>query len=881
MTLWLQQPIDLPGNTRTVVREKLKKFLESESNVSPSIPDTQETDSSTNPTVNSNPNPNVATNDLISAWWQAVSVDRSASDSVDDILRELDEGLSNNAAANRKRSRDVQVALASGIVNAVSKLTKDSGKLSEARNESWRLAWSSRLLAPFIIHNHPKEVCGTRHHWAIASQLSMLARTKQALDDFWVQPTASTNPNTKEFYAILAGNFLRQAEEFPQSTKAIEAGLTANALTKGFENNFKDKDTASRTWQKTIWSSLPSTPVEQPTLTLSFSTPTIDAGTILEGSFPDAPLIVSKEKPLSQVRVDSAKLTGTNPLKAFLRGRKSEKALEIAGVTIEPEARLLLNQPSDAKVRVRSQVSPRQILFVLDCSASFTEADHNQAKATLYKILSELPEDSTEVGLMVFGHSAQWTSRDGKTILKANNINPTRTPENDIDLVVEITPLLKAKAEFEKQLDSVIPYGFTPLFRSIDRGRIELLKAKTNKLGFEQHMVVVTDGADNVYTDLENRSVLEVARKDRFNKAPSTIKSELLAAKVKLHIVKFKFSDSSGRDSGIFQLADSKFIYDANNSEGLKQAFESILGIRNFSFWKDGSRITENRIGITTQGIPIERLAKLQIQIANESEKIEIEARGGDFFDSQYDTVNKTFRFLRIDEKISDQAEVGNVNVDGTLDNTKPRWRVSVLPEESQGLRKVLRFTIQPSGDDDKIPPRRPEKIWIELKLIPKGSNKSRTVFLSDVQWDSYRPSPVFLIPIEQAEVKEVRVWLSFDDNRSDSVYWNQWQAKDNSLASNYMASPEIVREGGQWGIKFTPKTADRIRMVVAAVSSIKGKPPVLRSIVHTFGVTPTQSYLFNEEPTDLKITYELMPEEDRPNGNGWMTTKWLKIAGR
>ena len=69
--------------------------------------------------------------------------------------------------------------------------------------------------------------------------------------------------------------------------------------------------------------------------------------------------------------------------------------------------------------------------------------------------------------------------------------------------------------------------------------------------------------------------------------------------------------------------------------------------------------------------------------------------------------------------------------------------------------------------------------------------------------------------------------------------------------------------------------------MVVAAVSSIKGKPPVLRSIVHTFGVTPTQSYLFNEEPTDLKITYELMPEEDRPNGNGWMTTKWLKIAGR
>jgi hypothetical protein len=876
MTLWLQQPIDLPGDTRTVIRDKLLKHLSAESMTTPTTVESSANDTSKVASAKANGSGAAATNAFDLAWWQAMSVERSAGESVDDSLRDLD-GQGSNASMNRKRSLGVQASLATGISNAVSKFTKDSGKLSEARNEAWRLAWSSRMLAPFIVQTRSRELCGTRHHWAIASQLSMLAMAKQSLDDFWVQPKLPNDPNAKEFYAILTNNFLRQAEDFPRSTKTIEAGLASNALTKSFENTFKDKDTASRTWQRTIWSSVPTAPVEQQTLTLSFNTPAVDAGTILSGNFPDAPIVVSREKPAPQVRVDAAKFGSASPLKAFLRGRSSERTVEVAGVTTEPEARLSLNQPSDAKVRVRSQVSPRQILFVLDCSASFDQADHNQAKSTLLKILSELPEESTEVGLMVFGHSSQWTKADGKSIQKGGRLDPSRTPENDIDLVVSMKPLTKAKGEFEKQLGLVDPHGFTPLFRAIDIGREELVKSKSNKLGYEQHLVVVTDGADNVYTDINGTTVSDVAtaRRFRFTKSPSSINSELLSSKTKLHIIKFKFSSPIGNISSFAQLVAPQFIYDAENSESLKQAFESILGIRNFSIWKDGSRLSEMRIGNTTPGIPVDRMSKLQIQIGNDREKEEIEARGGDLFDINYDPVNKTFRYLRLDEKLSDQSEVNDPTGDG-----KSSWRVSVLPEESIGLRTFSRFAIQPGGDNDKIAPKQPAKIWVELKLIPKGASKPRTVFLSTVQWESYRQSPVFRIPIEQAEVTEARVWLSFADTRSESVYWNQWQAKDNVLAKDYMAQPEIVRSGNQWGIKFTPKTSDRIRMVVSAVSSVQGKPPALQSLVYTFGSTPTQTYFFNEEPTDLKITYEKMPDEDRPNSNGWMTSKWLKIDG-
>lgn len=876
MTLWLQQPIDLPGNSRNVIRNNLVKHLSVESLDAPPTSDTLAKNSSENTAAKSNPNQAAHSNEFDTGWWQAMSIERSASDSVDDSLREL-EGQGRNAALNRKRTFSIQSSLASGIASSVSKFTKASGKPSEARNEAWRIAWSSRLLAPYIVQARSKLVCGTRHHWAIASQLSMLALTKQTLDDFWVQPKPSNNPNAKEFYAVLANNFLSQSEDFTRSTKAIEAGLTSNALTKSFENTFKDKDSASRTWQKTIWSSIPSAPVEQPTLTLSFNTPAIDAGTILSGNFTDAPLLISRKKPAPPVRVDIAKLNSASPMRAFLRGRTSERTIERSGVTVEPESRLSLNQPRDAKVRVRSQVNPRQILFVLDCSASFDQEDHNQAKTTLLKMLSELPEDSTEVGLMVFGHSSQWTAADGKVSQKGDRLDPNRTPENDIDLVVNIQPLTKAKGEFEKQLDLVNPHGFTPLFRSIDRGREELLKAKSDKLGFEQHLVVITDGADNVYTDKEGISVSDVAsaRRFRFTKSPSSINSELLSSKTKLHIIKFKFSSPISNTANFAQLVDPQFIYDAENSDSLKQAFESILGIRNFSISKEGSRLAEIRIGNTTPGIPVDPMTKLQIQVGNEREKAEVEARGGDFFDINYDPVNKAFRFIQLDEKISDQSEITDTNGDG-----KSTWRVSVLPQESLGLRKFSRFSIQPGSDDDRIPPKKPAKIWVELKLAPKGSSTRRNVFLSTVQWESYRQAPVFRIPIEQAEVKEARVWISFTDTRSDSVYWNSWQAKDNVLARSYMADPEVLRIGNQWGIKFTPKTSDRIRMVVSAVSSVQGKPPTLQSLVYTFGLTPTQTYLFNEEPTDLKITYEAMPDEDRPNGNGWMTTKWLKIDG-
>ena len=868
ITLWLQQPLDLRGtpSTRSILRNKLLKYFEdpaSFSNASDKRPDQplREAIGNAGGTIASANDASFA-----DAWWREVTATSSIAYTETEPAK-----TDRNTAIHRKQRWDAMFQLSERIKAVADKFNSDS-KQSEARNETLDVAWSSRLLAPFLVRS--VGACPTRHHWAAAYQLSLISQANEALDDFWILPSQAGISYGSEYYSVLAENYVQRAETFPEPLGAV--GLVNTALTKKCRADIEDKRAASKAWENVLWSALPVTSITEPFLDPEFQTSNIDAGTILAGSQLKSPTLITNRS--QRVRIDTTRPTSATmpPLQAFLRGRTSESPLKFGKVAALPQLEWNIEQ-LDTKVKVSSVVAPRQILFVLDCSNSFDEADHERAKETLLSILDRLPEEDTEVGLLVFGHIALWKLQDG-TVFHANDVATKlglstvgRTPENDIDLVVGIKKLnVATKREFETKCSALKKFGFTPLHASIDRGREILSQSK--RPDFKQHLVVITDGGDNVYVDKEGRTVHDNpnARKYQFRKGPSTIKTELSQSGIKPHCIKYAFQESKGTVDSISQLFEPSSIFDAKNVDQLKRALNEILGLRTFSVRVD-NRLEEREFQ-ETFGRRLSKPSKLEIRVAGSTNGQEVFARGGEYFDIRFDPALNTFRFVPLDEK---QFGVSVV----PQDKSEPQSRVMLLDGDKQGLTRFVRVGIEQVSD--AMPPRRPARIWIEMKIVADDNSPERIVTTSDVQWESEKSSPVFRIPINQGRIKGIRVWLSFQEGHPERLFLSNWRSKENRTLAERMPEPEKSADKIiPWSVTLTPPSRDRIRWSIAPqISSLNSAKKVdLKRIAYSLGVEQKQTYTFTEQPTELEISYEKMPDVDRPNTDGWLTTDWMKV---
>ena len=673
----------------------------------------------------------------------------------------------------------------------------------------------------------------------------------------------------------MADNYLKLAESLPGQLKA--EGLANTALTKKCRLDLEDKRVQSRSWESNIWSGLPTKLATETFLDPEFRTPGIDAGTILSGSYLKTPWLVSDRKQNIRIESKESSISSRPPLNAFLRGRIADGPPIFAKMSLVPQLEWNLNQ-GDTKVRVTSAVSPRQILFVLDCSNSFDPDDHASSKDSLLSILDQLPEENTEVGLLVFGHLAQWKPAGDGSSLYAEDVaanlrisTANRTPENDIDLLVSMKKLNdQTKKEFQRVCDSLKQFGFTPLHASIDRGREELRKAK--RADFAQHLVVITDGGDNVYTDGKGNAVANnpQARKYAFKKLPKDIKLELSRDGIKGHCVKYTFDTKAGIVDSIPLIFEEKSIYDASNKDQLKRKLRSILDLRTYSVGID-NKVVEREFG-ETFGVRLRSPAKLDLKVVGSIASQEVLAKGGEYYDVRFDPVLNTFRFAPLDEPQFGASVVPQ-------DKSEPQSRVCVLAGDREGLTQFVRFGIVPMVDSQ--PPRRPARIWAEMKIVSDENAPERVVNISDVQWESEKKSPVFRIPIQQGKVREIRVWLSFQEGNPNRVFLNNWRSKDNQLIAERMAEPERSPDGtAAWSLTLKPPAKDRIRWSIRTqASNVNTSSNVeMKRIKYTLGPNQAQTYTFTEQPSDVEIVYENMPEADRPNTDRWLTTEWLKV---
>ncbi len=869
ISLWLQQAVDMGGSpsTRSILRKKLLRVLEEPTaltNASDQLPSDTSQEASNGAQGTATINISKSSSRMAEAWWRETQ--RALSDSNPNTGVDAPD---RSALVQRKRIAQATSLSSERVKSAVAQLNTDS-KQAQARNDVIAIAWSSRLLAPFSVSSN--SACPTRYHWAIAYQLERISHANQALDDFWTVPARSSASPESEYFSVLAGNYLRLAESVPTQTKAD--GLAYASLTKQCRADLENAQSLSRSWESKIWSNLPTKPIAETFLNPEFCTPGIEAGTIVFGSQIKSPAMVSDRKQTIRIETTLSGSSSLPPLRAFLRGRISDGFLNIAKQNSIPQLEWNLEQ-RDTRVRVTSVVSPRQILFVLDCSDSFDEQEHERSKESLLAILDRLPEEDTEVGLLVFGHIARWKLQDGTCDFAedvASKLGVSlagRTPENDIDLLVGMKKLNdQTKSEFQSKCASLKKFGFTPLYASIDRGREVLIKAK--RADFSQHLVIVTDGGDNVYTDSKGNSIdnSPIARRYPFQKPPSTLASELSQAGIKGHCIKYAFRASVGTVDSLPRLFEPSSIYDASNKDQLRLALGKILGLRSFSVAVDDKR--EERGFGETLGLRLNRPSQIEIKVVGSSASQNVVARGGEYFDVRFDPALNAFRYAPVDEKQFATSLVPK-------DKSDQQSRVSVLTGDRQGLTRLVRIGIAPVIDSR--PPVRPARVWAELKMAADETVPDRIVTVSDVQWESEKRSPVFRIPMQQGRIKEIRIWFSFQEGNPNKLFLSNWLSQENKALADRMSPPEKSPDATvPWSVTIKPPSKDRIRWSIAPQTANSSKAIDLKRIAYKLGLEPSQTYTFNEQPSDIVLSYESMPEVDRPNTDGWLTTDWMTV---
>ncbi len=154
------------------------------------------------------------------------------------------------------------------------------------------------------------------------------------------------------------------------------------------------------------------------------------------------------------------------------------------------------------------------VMFVLDCSYSMQAMQQQGgtlktrlqiAKEALQEVVQNLDPKYHRVGLIAYGHRAQWVIADPPYARWKNDALKNRlTPGDDVELLVRLEPLRIRSGRvtnFDSQLANLEPYGVTPLYYAIRSGMDELMKSEGNVAS--RHLIVLTDGANNQELDIE------------------------------------------------------------------------------------------------------------------------------------------------------------------------------------------------------------------------------------------------------------------------------------------------------------------------------------------------------------------------------------------
>lgn len=445
------------------------------------------------------------------------------------------------------------------------------------------------------------------------------------------------------------------------------------------------------------------------------------------------------------------------------------------------------------------------VLFVLDCSYSMAATHQVEgggmqnrlqiARAALATVVDSLDAEAYRVGLLAYGHRIN--TKDGALIWpekKAGRPNPSpgTTPGTDVEPL--LAPRMPDVAEFDAATSRLRPWGKTPLNYSI-RQAISMLQADNRPNVASKHIVVLTDGADDVP---DNSIPLPTI--------PADIKLSVLFCGFptttpqvgRLQEITARAADQWQANRATFEARAD--VLDVRKPTELVAGFEQLLQVDRFCVVPRGELpLPEGQMRMVGDTWPVESFRTgaytVYARATNGNQtQAEIELAGGERVLLQlnrrpYELVFPAF---------GPEGRSGREQrlADGFI----------VIPQRTDlhGNGVTLRVSLQ-NVDSKSFTPR-PTHVWAEVRPLP---DRAPVVFFQDCEFERNQPVPVLRFRLDDFPHREaeLRLWFTFSNKLSDAF--------DHSVSD--LTDGRVLDRNGT---KFTLKTRGQNLLVVESAET-------------------------------------------------------------
>jgi tRNA A-37 threonylcarbamoyl transferase component Bud32 len=179
-------------------------------------------------------------------------------------------------------------------------------------------------------------------------------------------------------------------------------------------------------------------------------------------------------------------------------------------------------------VTIAGAQKPRAVLLILDCSLSMQDDNRmGIARKAIREALAELANGAVkgnppQVGLWLYGHRVQYANLSEPNKDQPLNLSrfakkfgsPAIRPPADVEehlALAALTP--EREAAIRDAVDAVEPFANTPLYLAIHDALTLGFKNLANPQAYDRQIIVLSDGADWIYT--HDEKVLAMPDKDK------------------------------------------------------------------------------------------------------------------------------------------------------------------------------------------------------------------------------------------------------------------------------------------------------------------------------------------------------------------------------
>jgi len=675
-----------------------------------------------------------------------------------------------------KKGADVRQLL-SGLNSEIRELhSTPAASFSDVRS-AWSHADRMMRAAAAMTAMSP-EIDPVRHLRLLDLQQLALWQCERALDDFWGRGQG----DSQSFFEVAAADYLRTAELLIDPNESVRRRI--NELQSLLDQRRRIAESGLRTYADNILlideddDVLAQVGVEAATNNAE-AFPNGEAAVYIrddEGELSpthqplDVPLGVG-DRPAGQIldfSLPGAELVGRGPrLRAvtLFRGHAFAAPFLLNAVGGFEFSFAPLHEAT-ASVTLRGRLrKSASIVFILDCSNSMADLVNVEvpeaetgtsqlpkldvAKSALTGMLERFAEQGdARIGVRYYGHRVGWNTQPPNQLLRQVNygreIPPDLQPWQDVELILPVGRFdAVAVAQVKESLETVKPWGETPLYRALAEAQQDLANEPE---ATEKSIVVITDGVNY-----------------QFNAASPTTRADVESGAQRvpspIHIVGFGIPESQQQEA--WQQFDSLASATggsytrAEEATTLVRALEELLGPSQYQFVSvDGN--SSGSVPLATPAeirLPFERplYGVLEVDVLREP----IEVYGGEaleFVISSEGRAIESAQYLRGAPEFAPLLAGSGGPATGLLAGVH-------RPVTEQG---GVRFPLSIQHRDRRFATR-PKEMWIEITPLLSGGSRGETRTFYDAHFQSSLPVPVVSWFAENwppdAQSAELRVW--------------------------------------------------------------------------------------------------------------------------